>query len=98
MWALAYDRQAADGLRQQAEALQTLLRPTVLTGRPADLPALLAAQQEEPVRFDAVVGRSVVQQAEDRAAALRAVWSVLLPGGVLSWASHLLRPVSVCTT
>src|SRR5690606_7844005 len=70
-WALARDRQAAEGLRQQAERLPALERPVVLAGQPAELGDLLALRGEAGVRFDAVVGRNALGPLPDKEAVLR---------------------------
>ena len=46
-WALARDRQAGEGLRQQAERLPEIERPVVLVGEPDELRDLLTLRGEE---------------------------------------------------
>ncbi len=90
-WALARDRQAGEGLRQQAERLPEMERPTILVGAPDELGDLLALRGEELLRFDAVVGRNALGALPDKAASLRMVGEFLKPGGVLSLAETVVR-------
>jgi putative ATPase len=89
-WALARDRQAAEGLRQQAERLPELERPVVLVGDVGDLPELLALRGEGDVRFDAVVGRNALGPVSDKVEALRLLVAWLRPGGRLSLADTVV--------
>ncbi len=90
-WALARDRQAGEGLRQQAERLPEMERPTILVGAPDELGDLLALRGEELLRFDAVVGRNALGALPDKAASLRLMGEFLKPGGVLSLAETVVR-------
>ncbi|MBN1658643.1 MAG: AAA family ATPase [Anaerolineae bacterium] len=90
-WALARDREAAEGLRQQAARLPELQRPVVLAGDPAELGDLLALRGEAGLRFDAVVGRNALGPLPDKAAALRELAHWLRPGGRLSLAETVVR-------
>ncbi len=90
-WALARDRQAGEGLRQQAERLPEMERPTILVGAADELRDLLALRGEELLRFDAVVGRNALGALPDKAASLRMVGEFLKPGGVLSLAETVVR-------
>jgi putative ATPase len=90
-WALARDREAAEGLRQQAARLPELQRPVVLAGDPAELGDLLALRGEGDVRFDAIVGRNALGPLPDKAAALRELIGWLRPGGRLSLAETVVR-------
>jgi putative ATPase len=91
-WAVAYDRQAGEGLRQQAEHLPELERPHILIGDPSSLPAqslpelpdLLAMRGEQDLRFDVVVGRNVVGPLRNKAETFGLLAALLLPGGRLS--------------
>ncbi len=90
-WALARDRQAGEGLRQQAERLPEMERPTILVGAADELRDLLALRGEELLRFDAVVGRNALGALPDKAASLRLMGEFLKPGGVLSLAETVVR-------
>ncbi len=61
---LARSGQDADALRQQAERLPEIERPTVIEGSLADLPILLASDLRPPISsplvFDAIVGRNAL--------------------------------------
>jgi putative ATPase len=90
-WALARDRQAGEGLRQQAERLPELERPVVLVGEVAELPALLALRGEGALRFDAVVGRNALGRLTGKAEELQRLAGWLRPGGCLSLAETMAR-------
>jgi putative ATPase len=103
-WALVRDRQAGEGLRQQAEGLPELQRPVVLVGPPAgsgqgleELPELLALRGEGALpgkaglRFDAIVGRNALGPLPDKAQALRLLANLLQPGGRLSLAETVVK-------
>ena len=87
------DRQAGEGLRQQAERLPELERPVVLGRRgPEELPELLALRGEADLRFDAIVGRNALgRAARQGAATLRLLAGWLQPGGRLSLAETVVR-------
>jgi putative ATPase len=90
-WALAWDRQAGEGLRQQAERLPEIERPIVLVGAPDELPDLLALRGEGDLRFDAIVGRNALGPLSDKETTLRLLAGWLLPGGRLSLAETVVR-------
>ncbi|MGD8792434.1 MAG: AAA family ATPase [Anaerolineae bacterium] len=90
-WVLARDREAGEGLRQQAERLPQLERPVVLVGGPAELPDLLELRGEDDVRFDAIVGRNALGSLADKARLLRLLAGLLQPGGRLSLAETVVR-------
>jgi len=69
VWSLTRDARSAEAVRQQAARLPELQRPRLLVGSLSELPALLKACGDEAVRFDAVVGRSVLSGQLDKAAA-----------------------------
>jgi putative ATPase len=87
VWTLAASPAAAEALSGRASALAALDRPHVLSGRIADLPALLAAP--DAPRFDAAVGRNCLLREPDKAGCLAAVASVLRPGGRLALAESV---------
>ena len=89
-WALARDREAGEGLRQQSERLPRLQRPVVLVGHIDELPDLLALRGEEDLRFDAVVGRNALGPLADKTAALRRLARWLQPGGRVSLAETVV--------
>jgi putative ATPase len=89
-WALARDREAGEGLRQQAERLPRLQRPVVLVGEIDELPDLLALRGEDELRFDAAVGRGALGPLADKAGALRRLAGLLQPGGRLSLAETVV--------
>jgi hypothetical protein len=102
-WALAYDRQAGEALRQQAEGLPELQRPVVLVAPLAsagpglaELPDLLALRGEgdgsgrDRLLFDAIVGRNALGRLSDKAQALRLLGNQLQPGGRISLAETVM--------
>jgi putative ATPase len=96
VFAVAYETQAAEALRQQAASLPEVERPVVLEfgeqpSRLATLPALLAAASYADVRFDAIVGRNALTREPDTAAVAHAVAGLLRPGGVISLAEVIPR-------
>jgi putative ATPase len=90
-WALARDRQAGGGLRQQAERLPEMERPTVLVGELEELPELLALRGESELRFDAIVGRNALGSRPNKVDTLRLLAAWLQPGGCLSLAETVVR-------
>jgi putative ATPase len=93
VWALVADEGTAEGLREQAVRLDELARPHVLAGDVGDLPAMLVAQGQGALLFDAVVGRSALTQATpaERARAAQALAQVLAQGGRVSLAQVVPR-------
>jgi putative ATPase len=82
VWALVPSAEKAASLNERASALADLDRPHVLSGRIADLPAILA--EPDAPRFDAAVGRNCLLRERDKAGSLAAVAAVLRPGGRLA--------------
>ena len=82
VWALADDPNDAKSLVQQTERLEGLRRPAVIRG---DLDALARehAERDPKLRFDAVLGRSVLAHYTEPAAALAQIGGLLAPTGVL---------------
>jgi putative ATPase len=90
-WCLAWERQAGEGLRQQAERLPELERPTVLIGDPVELPELLGLRGEGDLRFDALVGRNVLGPLPEKGQVLKVLAGLLHPGGSLSLAEIVVK-------
>jgi putative ATPase len=90
-WALVRDRQAGDGMRQQAERLPELVRPIVLVGQIAELPDLLSLRGETEIAFDAIVGRNALGPLPHKEGALQLVVRWMRPGGRLSLAETVMR-------
>jgi len=59
VWALAAATTDGEALRQQAERLPELERPSILLGDLTDLNTLLALRGEEELRFDRIIGRNL---------------------------------------
>jgi putative ATPase len=90
-WSLARERQAGEGLRQQAERLPELERPAVLVGEPGELPELLRLRGEGELRFDALVGRNVLGPLPEKGEILKTLARWLRPGGCLSLAEVVVK-------
>jgi putative ATPase len=90
-WALARERQAGEGLRQQIERWPKLSQPVVLVGDPDELSELLDLRGEGELRFDAILGRNALGKMADKAACLRLLKDRLHPGSPLSLAETVPR-------
>jgi putative ATPase len=100
--ALARTAQDAEALRQQAERLPAIERPTILQGELDALPALLQTLSHisappsdpltsdplpsAPLSFDAILGRNALTRHADKVAAIRLLASLLSENGRLSLA------------
>jgi putative ATPase len=86
VWALAATAQTATALAQQADNLDNLERPFIITGSLPDLPRRLAEATPEPLAFDVVLGRNVLTQLPDKSRAAAIIASALKPEGRLALA------------
>ena len=76
VWALTPDTPTLDALSQQANHLDQLERPVILSGPVLELPHLIAEHQlrlkdtdaAEAVQFDVILGRNVLTRSTDKAA------------------------------
>ncbi|NJN55925.1 MAG: hypothetical protein HC804_14975 [Anaerolineae bacterium] len=59
VWALTADPQAGDALRQMAEKLPEMERPSILIGALTELPYLLSLRGETEQQFDRILGRNL---------------------------------------
>ncbi|GAB4272820.1 MAG: AAA family ATPase [Candidatus Promineifilaceae bacterium] len=59
VWALTADQQAGEALRQQAERLAEVERPSILIGDINELETLLALRNEANLKFDRIIGRNL---------------------------------------
>jgi putative ATPase len=91
VWALAADARSAEALRQQAANMESLARPVIMQGSLEEVPDLIARHGEGEVRFDVLLGRNALTHAPDKAAAARAIASLLGPGGRLALAETIPR-------
>jgi putative ATPase len=91
VWTLTFDPQTGAALRQQAERLPEVERPTVLVGDLLQLPELLHVRGAPDVRFDAAVGRNVLTRCADKTAALRVIRACLRHAGRLCLAEVVPR-------
>ena len=98
-WALAWDREAGEVLRQQAERLPELERPVVIIADPSsisergleELEELLKLRREERLQFDAIVGRNALGPLPDKDETFRQLTRWLCPGGRLSLVETIIR-------
>ena len=60
VWTRAADEQAAEALRQRADQLDELARPTILVASIETLPERLQASGDADLCFDAIVGRNAL--------------------------------------
>lgn len=91
VWTLAADQQIADVLTQQVNNLDLLERPIILTGQVTDLPQLISAALEtlagqSTPSFDTVIGRNVLTQLVDKAAAVNILPKLLKSAGRIALA------------
>ncbi len=92
VWALATDPDEGELLRQQADALPSLERPSVLLGAMHELDYLLGLRGEHDVRFDRVLARNPFSVTETPWSQLvRQVRIVLLPEGRFCFAQIVPR-------
>ncbi len=98
VWALAATAAEANALREMAGRLPEIERPAVLQGTLAELPELLELRGEGEVRFDAVVGRTVLGMGAAGAcadsgieASASTLAKLLRPGGALTILEPLPR-------
>ncbi len=67
VWAVAATAREADALRESANRLGPMERPTILQGALGEVPELLDLRGEGDLRFDAVVGRNALGPAKGAA-------------------------------
>jgi putative ATPase len=91
VWARVADAAEAAALADGARLLPALAVPVVLQGPLESLPALIAAREGEPVRFDRILARNVLGRAEDKAVRIALLASLLAPGGRLLLAEQVPR-------
>jgi putative ATPase len=92
--ALARTARDADALREMAERLDAMVRPTIIQGEADELPLLLrvraaSTQAASPERFDALVGINALLDAPDKSAAAALLAGLLAEGGVISLAERI---------
>ena len=84
VWALAADPTDGSALRQMAENLPEVERPTIIIGDPGELDYLLELRDEVDLRFDRIIGRNVfTSRVTELPALLPKLAGRLLPGGQL---------------
>jgi putative ATPase len=96
VWALTAEANAGEALRQQAERLPEIERPSVLIGEVSELNYLLMLRGEEDVRFDRILGRNplsagALEENTSRQVVLNILSERLLPGGRLCFSQSVPR-------
>ncbi len=91
VWTVTADAATAAALRQQAERLPQVERPLILVGELSALPALLAADGAQEVRFDAIVGRNALTRCPEKTAVLAQLRTCLQSAGRLVLAEVIPR-------
>jgi len=81
VWALAWDPESGEALREQAERLPELERPVILIGQPAELEHLMTLRGEEEIQFDRMLARNPLPDHELERAPFHFVAARLLPEG-----------------
>lgn len=61
VWALTADPETGQALRQQAERLAEMERPSILIGSLDELNHLLTLRSETDLKFDRIIGRNLIQ-------------------------------------
>ncbi|NLZ62193.1 MAG: AAA family ATPase [Lentisphaerae bacterium] len=91
LWSLVRSQPAAQLLREQSQNLPDLRRPAILIGEPQELPVLLAAQKQDTVRFDAIVGRNILCSSQDRTGLAAILAALLTSAGRLCLLENIPR-------
>jgi putative ATPase len=93
VWALTAEANAGEALRQQAERLPEIERPSILIGEVPGLDYLLRLRGEEDMRFDRILGRNPLSAigSTTRRAILQVLSTRLLPGGRLVFSQTIPR-------
>jgi len=81
VWTIAANERTAVALRQQAQNLADLARPTILVGRLSQLDDLIAGEKQGDVQFEVMVGRNVLTHVADKAALITILKAHLAPTG-----------------
>jgi putative ATPase len=86
VWALAANERTAQALSQQAQNLDKLERPVILSGAVTDLPQLIKKTLPAPaatLHYDVIIGRNVFTQLEDKKTTTQTIYGLLKPNGRL---------------
>jgi putative ATPase len=87
VYTLAANPQTAEALRQQANNLEMLERPVILSGAITALPQLLIEERGHAesvgLTFDVIIGRNIFTRLDDKAEAARVIEQLLKAGGRL---------------
>jgi putative ATPase len=94
VWSLAATPQLATALEQQAQNLDRVERPVIVSGPVVELPRLLAEAdpgQGPGLTFDVVLGRNVFTQLSPKSETAQTLAALLKPGGRLVLAEIIPR-------
>ena len=91
VWSLTTDESTGEALRQQAQRLTELERPSVLIGEVDELDELLELRGEGDVQFDAIIARNAFTRQVSSANPLNKLAARLRPGGRLCLAQIVPR-------
>ncbi|HHJ06678.1 MAG TPA: AAA family ATPase, partial [Anaerolineae bacterium] len=88
VYALTSNEQSAQALRQQAQSLDALSSPVILSGKISQLEALLSEIEADAadIRFDVILGRNALTKLPNKAKTLAYLKALLAPGGRLALA------------
>ncbi|PIE81494.1 MAG: AAA family ATPase [Chloroflexi bacterium] len=91
VWGLAYNQQAGETLRHQAERLPEVERPFILIGSTHELKHLLALRSEDNLRFDRMVAHNPLSRLFDDIAQVTIWKEYLQPDGIIVFAQTIPR-------
>ena len=88
IYALTSNEQSAKALRQQAQSLDALSSPVILSGAISQLESLLAKNEGEAaiIRFDVILGRNALTHLPNKAETLTRLKALLAPSGRITLA------------
>ena len=91
VWGLAYEQQAGETLRQQAERLAGLERPSILFGTIHDLNHLLSLRAEDSLQFDRILVHNPLTRLRDDSNQITVWQDYLQPDGLVVFAQSIPR-------
>ncbi len=91
VWGLAYNQQAGETLRHQAERLPEVERPFIFIGSTHELKHLLALRSEDNLRFDRMVAHNPLSRLFDDIAQVTIWKEYLQPDGIIVFAQTIPR-------
>ncbi len=92
IYCLVRGQAAAQRLQEQAQNLPDLRQPVILIGEPQAIPALLAAAQpQDKLLFEAIIGRNILSSSDDRPALAADLRALLAAGGRICLLENIPR-------